>query len=468
MKLEKWLETRGLEGELISGMGVEEFEKSGNPWIKIPFIRSGEVVNHKYRNLAEKGFYQDSDGLKCFYNQDVIFDQTLENEPLIITEGECDTWAAIQSGFVRTVSVPDGAPNEKGGDGAKYDYLWDVLQAIRAKCPYVILAVDGDKNGANLFHDLSVKIGKDFCKWVKYPKGCKDLNDALIKYGQSGVTQTINRAEWVQVDGVFTVDSLPPMPEAKVYETGMKGFEDNFKLRLGDFSVVTGIPSHGKSTFVNDLLARVVHKHGLKVCFASLEQHPTQDHLRNLRRWYKGMYPETNQHQADEWINKYFTFIYPTDEQRMSDSLDIGWFMERAAASCVRHGSNIIVLDPWNELEHISGRDQSLTEYVGSSLRRLKGFAKTYNAHMMVVAHPAKMAKSNDGTYPRPGLYSISDSAHWANKADIGIIVHRPDSSSNITEIICAKSRYHDITGKPGKVDFRFNSHLNRYEWAEI
>lgn len=462
--LEKWIEERGLEPEMVIGMGVSEFQKNGQPWAKIPFVRSGETVNHKYRRLDEKGFYQDPDGVKCFYNQDVIYDPSLESVPLIITEGEPDAWAAIQSGYARTISVPDGAPNEKGGDGAKYDYLWEVIPAIRAKCPFVILAVDGDKNGANLLHDLSMKIGRDKCKWVKYPKDCKDLNDALKKYGQSGVVKSIETQQWVAVDGVFKASNLPPMPDAKVYQTGFHGFEENFKLRLGDFSVVTGIPSHGKSTFVNDLMARAVQKNGIKVCFASFEQHPTQDHLRNLKRWCDGS-GITN---ADKWIDDHFTFIYPSDEQRLADTLDLSWFLERSAVAANQHGANVIVLDPWNELEHQTERNQSLTEYVGSAIRRLKAFAKTYNVHMMVVAHPTKLSRGTDGKYPRPSLYSISDSAHWANKADIGIVVHRPDDTQPGTEIVCSKSRYHDIIGKPGLKNFRFNNVSNRFEWADM
>jgi len=465
--LEKWLENRGLEPELVIGMGVTEHRKNGEIWAKIPFVRSGEIVNHKYRRLAEKGFYQDPDGVKCFYNQDVIFDQTLENEPLIITEGEPDAWAAIQAGFSRVVSVPDGAPNERGGDGAKYDYLWGIIPTIRAHCPYVILAVDSDKNGANLLHDLSIKIGRDMCKWVKYPKDCKDLNDALKKYGVEGVRKSIATQQWIQVDGVFKASDLPPMPDSKVFETGFTGFEENFKLRLGDFSVVTGIPSHGKSTFVNDLLARVVKKHGIKVCFSSFEQHPTQDHLRNLKRWYAGDGDLLNG-EANEWIDKHFSFIYPSDEQRLSDTLDLGWFLERSAVAVKQFGAQVIVLDPWNELEHQTDRNQSLTEYVGSAIRRIKGFARTYNVHMMVVAHPTKLSRGTDGKYPRPTLYSISDSAHWANKADVGLVVHRPDDSSPAVEIVCSKSRYHDIIGKPGLKNFRFNSSINRFEWADV
>lgn len=466
MKMNDWLKKRALNPALVIGMGISEFIKNGKTWIKIPFFKNGQIVNNKYRCTNEKAFYQDAEAEKCFYNQDVIYDDRLKSEPLIITEGEVDAWSSIQAGFLRTVSVPDGAPNRSGGDGEKYNYLWDVIPAIRAKSPHVIIAVDNDKNGQNLAHDLATRIGKDFCKFVKYPKNCKDLNDALMLYGESGVLETIKRAQWFNVDGVFTLDKLPPMPDAKIFETGMTGFEQNFKLRLGDFSVVTGIPSHGKSTFVNDLMARVAQKHNLNICFASLEQHPTQDHLRNLRRWYIAGRANVTQEEADKWINQRFTFIYPTDTQRIEDSLSVTWFLERAAAAVTQYGANVIVLDPWNELEHETGQ-KSITEYVGSSIRRLKSFAKMMNVHVMVVAHPAKQFRDKDGKIPRPSLYSISDSAHWANKADIGIVVHRPDDNRSDVEIVCAKSRYHDIIGRPGLVNFKFNSHLNRYECTD-
>lgn len=467
MTIEEWLENRNLDQEIISRMGVTEFQKNGKSWIKIPFRQFGETVNNKYRCLDEKAFYQDSDGVQCLYNFDVITDPTLSDEPLIITEGEADTWAAIQAGYAKTVSVPCGAPNERDGEGAKYDFLDKVIPNIR-QCSEVILAVDSDKNGSNLLHDLSFRIGRDKCKWIRYPKGCKDLNDALIAYGVEGVRKSVTTAKFVDVDGVFSLSELAPVPQAKIYETGFNGLEKNFKLRLGDFSVVTGIPGMGKSTFVNDLIARLNVKHGLKTSFASLEQNPLQDHVRNLTRWYKGTYPEANDFQAQEWIEKNFSFIHPSDSQQFEDVIDLTWFLEKAATAITRKGAQIIVLDPWNELEHITMRDQTLTEYVGSSIRRLKRFAKIHNVHVMVVAHPTKQAKNKDGTFSAPSLYDISDSANWANKADIGIVIHRDSFEGRETVIKVVKSRYHDIIGKPGKAEFIFNDLTNRYQWSEI
>lgn len=455
MKLEQWIEQRKLDEELVARLGVTEYQKEGSTWIEIPYFKDGKKVNAKHRCLNEKAFYQEKDGEKIFYNQDILFDETLKDQPVIITEGEVDAWTFIQSGYVKTISVPDGAPNKKiEGDSDKYSYLRPMIPVLK-QSPYVILAVDNDSNGSNLLHDLSLRIGRGKCYWVKYPKGCKDINEALVKYGQKAVVKSHETRKPLSMDGVYKSSELPPVAEAKIYETGMEGVTDLFKFRLGDFSVVTGIPSMGKTTFVNDMICNTVINNSIGVCFASLEQHPSLDHMRNLRAWYKGRYPDANSYQADIWIDKYFSFVYPSDEQQLNDEMDLEWFLKHAEYAVERHDSKIVILDPWNELEHVPYSDQSLTEYVGMAIRKLKRFAKIMNVHVMVVAHPTKQQKDKDGNFQIPSLYDISDSANWYNKADLGCVVHRDETGDTVFKT--AKSRYWDRIGKVGQSKFRFN-----------
>ena len=190
------LEQRGLNLEILAKYGVETFSQNGIEHCKFPYFRNSEAVNTKYRTIAgEKKFWQDG-GIKCVWNEDCLRDETLSDQPLIITEGEFDALSAIQAGYVRTISVPDGAPSQELGDRetSKYSYLDAVLDLIK-NCREIIICADGDAVGANLLHDLSLRLGRARCKWVKYPKGCKDLNDALKIYGLRGVTETIKRAD---------------------------------------------------------------------------------------------------------------------------------------------------------------------------------------------------------------------------------------------------------------------------------
>ena len=117
------LEERGLDPELAARLGWTGSDRLGPSTISIPYIRHGEIANHKYRTLqGQKRFSQDPDAVKCLWNYDVLADETLKDHPVVITEGELDALAAIQCGFPRTVSVPDGAPAEPlgGAAGPKY------------------------------------------------------------------------------------------------------------------------------------------------------------------------------------------------------------------------------------------------------------------------------------------------------------------------------------------------------------
>ena len=161
------LEARGIDVEMAVKTGVEDSARRGFD-IAFPYLVDGVVVNHKYRTLGrpDKRFSQDEGGQKALWNFDCLTDSTLDG-PLLITEGEFDALIAMQCGFQRVVSVPDGAPSEQQGEraGAKYSYLDEAMATLQ---PYreIIICADGDGPGANLLNDLALRLGKARCKWV--------------------------------------------------------------------------------------------------------------------------------------------------------------------------------------------------------------------------------------------------------------------------------------------------------------
>lgn len=477
----EFLTGRGLDVELALRLGLESSPTGGGGEDLIfPYVVGSDVVNRKYRGVSEKRFRQDKGGTKCVWNYNALVDPTLADQPVIITEGELDALAALQVGYPRTVSVPDGAPpqqletessqaKEEAERGRKYEYLEHAKSALR-DAREIILATDGDEKGRFLSHDLSIRLGKARCKWVRYPKDCKDLNDTLLRYGERGVHEVFRRAEWCKVDGIYRMSELPPYPVRRRFTTGMPWLDKHYRIRMGDFAVVTGIPGDGKSTWVNDMLCRVATEHGWRVAIASFEQHPQSDHRRALRDWYLGM-PAFDEEggrgllvsqqelaEADAWIDQHFVFIVPSDD----DLANLSWTLEKCAAAVIRHGVRVVLIDPWNELDHDRPGDMSLTEYTGKAIKEFKRLARSLDVHVIVVAHPTKV-----GGGERPGLYSISDSAHWANKPDVGIVVWRPFRDGDAAEIHVLKSRYHDQIGRPGKVPVRFNAFKRRFEFRE-
>lgn len=465
------LEQREIDPELAARMGIDRHDKDGGDWISIPYSVAGKIVNHKYRTLSgEKKFYQDADARKTFWNVDVLTDPTLSDETLIITEGEMDAMVMLQVGYPRTMSCPDGAPATSMGapdpnqdeETGKYSYVAEVLPLLRA-CKEVILLTDGDIPGQNLRLDLAIRLGRARCKWVEYPPACKDANDVLLRYGVEGVRDLVRKASWFRVDGIYRMSELPEIPDPTPYLTGFPTLDTHYKVRMGDTVVVTGIPGSGKTTWVNDLVCRLADTWGWTIGIASFEQLPQTDHRRFLRKW-KMRLPEDIAYAediaaADEWIDRHFSFIVPDDE----DWATLDWLFERAAASVIQHGAKVIVIDPWNEIEHDKPKHLSLTEYVGDAIRRFKKFARSFNIHLIIVAHPTKQQRDAQGRINAPTMYDISDSAHWANKPDVGIIIHQQEG---MTSVRIAKSRYHDKIGKPGIEWFEFRSEEARFHQA--
>lgn len=476
------IEARGLDVELVSRLGLSSERRGDGEALAIPFYRNGEVVRRKYRrfDVIDGGkapkWSADKGGQRIAYNEDCLRDQSLFGKPLIITEGELDAIAAIQSGFGRTISVPDGAPNpnERARDelesSKRYEWVFnDIGLFDKERVPEIIIASDGDANGAAMLQDLSAIFGRYRCKYLIYPKSkkdrgrerCKDLNEVLEDFGSKGVVETINRAQWLQVNGVHRMSELPPLPDQVIYEPRHRLFKENFKVRLGDFSVVTGTPGFGKTSFVNDVMCGVAADNDLTIAWASFEQEPQRDHRRNLRSWFCGQPEYQLDHEqldaADRWIDARHVFLVPSE----SDDATLEWLIERMEIAVVRHHAKIIVIDPWNEIEHCRRSGETETEYIGRAIRALKRFAKAFRVHITVVAHPTKSTKDGDGNYKMPTLYDISGSANWYNKCDLGVIIHRETQDYTIVKV--QKSRYHETIGIPGEVRMQYSRDERKY-----
>lgn len=463
------LEKRGVPADAAVSLGWKTCTARKGDWIAIPFLRKGQVVNHKYRRIVKiadgQNFEQDKGGEQCFYNLAALEDlaklkaDALRATTVVITEGEFDCAVALHCGHL-AVSVPSGAPDKpvEGEDSAKFDFLKDFPKHVVA-----VLAVDDDGAGHVLRQELALRLGWHRCKWVQFPKGCKDLNEVFAKYGSKGVNVVLNeKSRFMNSGGLFRMSELPPQPELRAFECGIGNLSDMIKLRPGDLSVFTGIPSHGKTTFVNALACNMARLYGWDVCFGSFEQNPRIDHQRFLRTYHIGkphkdssgweQWTDTDIAEADRWIDKHFTFIVPDVDT--DDLVTLEWVIARVRAAITQHGANMVIIDPWNELDHDRPQGMSLTEYTGFAIKKFKKLAKEYMVHITIVAHPAKMEKNKDGGYSQPTLYDISDSAHWANKCDIGVIIHRLQSEDGKKYATCvnvAKVRYWGVLGRVGE-----------------
>jgi twinkle protein len=460
-ELLSWLEAAGFDAEafLKLDLGVGESRQQRGA-LAIPFFDGKALVGVKVRTIGKSGFGQANlkfgDGGIC-YNVNCLIDPELSTEPLIVTEGEPNCWAALIAGFPRAVGVPMASGGRRQPSVEKIEPLWRNAKEI-------VLCTYGDDAGNALREDLATTFGRHLCKWVPYPKECHDLVGTLRRFRTHGVQETIRRAQWMALPDIYAMRDIPEPPENPAMDTGIAGLGDHYRARRGDLIVVTGIPGHGKTSFVNEVVCRLALAHGWRTIFGSFEQRPIPDHRRALRTFHAEKL-ETHmaaeeRELADAFINRHFRFLIPNDDTETS----LDWLLNTLATAVNRFDPHICVIDPWNELEHIRPKDMTQTEYTGWAIRALKRFAKMHRIHIIVVAHPAKLQRNREGKYPIPTLYDIADSAHWYNKPDLGIVIWREGASSSLpTSITVAKSRYHGEIGRPGQIKGFWNESTSRY-----
>lgn len=427
----EFLQNRGGLFEAAKEAWVQPVQRHGKTWLEFPYYLDGKIVNRKYRCISEKAHEMDKGGKLCLWNAEVLS----AGGEIVITEGEFDALAVMACGRAKVVSVPNGAPKDKASDpftSARYAFMWESEDALN-KCDSFILATDADAPGRAMASDLAAILGPERCRLVSYPSGCKDLNDVLMKHGQQSVIRCLDDARPFPVVGLYRMSDFPDQHELPSMATGIDCLDPLMRIVLGSFTVFSGFSNMGKSTVLNTILASAMKK-GVNICIASFETAPKPILQNELARALIGCsFDDFPKHRdrpaAYKMIEDQVSFISNSMED--SSEIDLEQYLELCRIAAVRDGAKIIVLDPWNEIEHKRDRNETETEYIGRSIRTMKRFAKRYNVALWVVAHPTKPQKNKDGVVAIPNLYDISGSAHWSNKADYGLIYHREDKTQN-------------------------------------
>lgn len=484
-KAEAWFDNRAIDLEIVARMGIYTAKRDtdgvkpdvGGDLIAFPFFEGGKVVKEKYRGRpnadGSKNITQRTDPKATFYNADVLDDPALieGTAALVIVEGEPDCLAVLTAGYPFVVSVPDGAPPsadisgnrpvamsdkvDPETDTMKYIFNnWDRLKKIRR----FVLFGDDDGPGYRLRDELARRLGAVRCSYVRYPdcKGKKaDANEILIQHGPAAIVEAIANAVPMPVRGLYRMNDFPPEPILSPVSTGFGRLDlpvqtgmAGLMLELGLFMTVLGIPESGKSTWATQLAANLAKHHKWNIAIATFEMRRRQIY-KLLQASYTGKAELTRAEwdETDRFINERFTFIY-NDSTKSDDDPTIDWILDCAADAVIRDGTNVLIIDPWNEADHHRRRDESLTEYTGRAIKKIKHFAQVNNVLVIVVIHPTKEGGLKSGL----SLYDAADSAHWVNKADLGVLIDR-DYQNETTTVKVGKVRYR-VTGRRGETQF--------------
>jgi len=459
--LVKWFETRGINQETINHFKIvdklEWMPQAGKEMntCLFPYFRNGELINVKYRD-AKKNFKLSKDAELIFFNLDSVKDF----DECYIVEGEMDCLSLHQAGIVNVLSVPNGATLSSNN----LTYLDNSLDFISHINRFHI-ATDNDIAGRKLREDLSLRLGKENCDYVVFGD-YKDANDCLQKEGYKGILNAVSNKIDFPIEGVFTVTDISDDID-DFYHNGLPigakvGIDEIDKLvsfHKGYLTIITGIPSHGKTSLLDDWLVRLNISEKWKIAYYSPENKPTKLHFSKLARlftgkWWDGVNRMTfnEMNIVKEYVKDKIWFIKPEKDFTL-DSI-----LASVKRIILTKGVDCFVIDAWNKLEH----KEDSTGYIGKQLDKLADFCELNNVHCFLVAHPTKMRKTVDGLrYEVPTLYDIAGSANFYNKADVGICVYR-NFDTNITTVLVQKVKFNHW-GETGSVNQIYDKQSGRY-----
>ena len=454
-KVIEWFKTRGISqntlDELKVTVGQEFMPQTGKTEnvIKFNYFMGDELINIKYRD-GRKNFKLFKGAEKVFYNINSIVGW----EYCVLVEGEMDALALHEAGITNVISVPNGATLNTNN----LDYLDSCIDYLDDK-EKIILAVDSDEAGQALQTELIRRLGSEVCYLANFDD-CKDANEYLLKYGKDSLTSRIAAATPVPLENVTTFRDIEGEVTDFVrngfkpgFQIGLSNFDDIFSTYTGQFITVTGIPSSGKSDFVDQMVVGYNRLYGWKTAFASPENQPTYLHAHKLMRKIWGDMPTVDDINGQRWneVAEHCndSFFHIDMEKYTLESV-----LKKGAELVKRKGIKCLVIDPFNKVRSPEATGD-VNQYTLEYLEKIDLFAKKYDVLVMIVAHPTKMYKNADGKIEEPTMYNIKGGGEWYDASYHGLLVHR-DYENKTVKAKVLKVKFQNLGENGAEAHFKW------------
>jgi len=453
-------------------IGFSEASRS----ITFPFIKNGQVVNVQSRTHDKKFMLVKGAEIPLFGRDNI------SNDVTVWVEGQMDMMSIQTAGIKNVVSQPNGA---------KSFTFFESEEKRLSEVKEFIVWTDNDKDGKHCETEIARRLGYSRCKRVE-PCGicvasgtkspCKDANDVLVKHGADAVREMIADAVEFPVEGVVLAETLDLIGHYTHgnhdgISTGFNSVDRLFKFdsEMGELVIVHGMPSMGKSEFVDQLIVNTNRDSDWKWGVFSPENYPIEYHMEKFAEksiglpfkegFQRRMQPD-DVRASQAWMNENIYFVLPKKDDYQLD--DICLILKDLV---IRKGIRGAVIDPINEFPFPAGDGLSETQWITGQLTKLRKFARNHGLTIVLVCHPTKMKKTDDGGrysggYEPPSPYDIAGSSSFRSKADLIACVHRPkygrEDDDYSVEIHCQKVKKKYL-GQTGMTTLQYCYSTGRY-----
>jgi len=401
--VKEWLNGRGLTDETISAFKIGEILQGGKTYAVFPYLREGELVNAKYRNVSEKKDMRQEGGAEpCLFGWHLIDTKT---RSVCITEGEIDAMTLHQIGFA-AMSVNAGAGNHQWIEND-----WDRLERFSE----ILLCFDDDDAGQKAVKEVAQRLGIERCKSVKF--GAKDANQWLLDGAEKvDFEDSIRNAKTYDPEELKSSREFINKVKALFYPAQgespdpclflNQGF-DWFQFRQGELSIWTGYNGHGKSLLLSQVLLGLMQQ-GQRIAVFSGEMTPERQ-LKRMVKQAAGLDRPTPQYidAIGEWLGDRLWIFNQVGSATIARLLEVFAYANR------RYGIRHVVVDSLMMTDVPEDGPGAITEQK-KAIQNLCNFAKKFGVHVHLVAHPRKGTDESKG----PGKMDVAGSSKITDGAD--------------------------------------------------
>lgn len=402
-KVAAWLEGRGINPGTVQAFQIGEQLRDGKAYAVFPYIRDGELVNAKYRNVEEKRDMRQEGGAEpCLFGWHLIDPRA---RAVVITEGEIDAMTLHQAG-VPALSVNAGAGNHQWIEND-----WDRLERFSD----IVVCFDNDEPGRKGAREVVQRLGVERCRVATL--GAKDANqwlldgasdqDFLIAIADAKAQDPEEMVQFADFMEAVKAKLYPSgdAPRLPVLRVGNRDYEW-FEFRGGEYSVWTGMNGHGKSLALSQVLLGLADQGDRCMVFSG--EMPAATQLLRMARQAGGVARPSPAYldAIAAWVRDKFWVFNRLGSAGLDDLLRIFEYAHR------RYGVRQFVIDSLMMTDVPEDGNGAMTKQK-QAVQKIADFVKRTNTHLHLVAHPRKQQdeRNNVGKMDVAGSGKITDAA---------------------------------------------------------
>lgn len=482
--------------EYLASRGIS---KATADYLDIRADKHGNIAFHTYDQndtltvVNYRKSYKTNES-KCWFQKDADVADILWNmnrvnttKPLVICEGQLDAASVVEAGYLNCVSIL------KGCQGMGWiETCWDWLQQF----PSIVVFSDGDTPGIKMRNEVINRLGAMRCKYVEVPKKLefkdtgkeypvKDANEILQAKGGEYLIDLINTAKDMPITSVAKLSEIKELNPTEMdgFETGIEELDKELmKIFTGGVTLLTGLPSAGKTTFLNQIVLHAMDSSYKTFLFSrELLNGMSKGWFSQVAAGRRNMHPITlpngNQfyvtnEDAKEDITKHYDdmfYIYKDEEENSEDKL-----FESMELCATKKGLRLFIIDNLMTVQLKAEAGSDTNKAQTDFMNRLIKFSMKYDVAVICIAHPRKIQGGAD-----IGLFDVAGSQNIVNLATRTIGLKRVKEADKMNPsnkyygfdviISIIKDRIFgstkDIPVYYDKIDRRFFSNYEEYDW---